>query len=113
MSGGPRAQYGRRISEELPVPLRSWLRTLPALAAVALMCVAATAPPRAAAWCPPPPCGTFSQSGSGASAVDFQLGDAVRQPLPLGVSAAACSVEVVPTGWTSASFTLWEWDPVT
>lgn len=93
------------------MPLRSWLRVLPALAAAALMCVAATAPP----LMPAPvvaPCGTFAESGGGDSTLHFQSGDAVRQPLPWGMAAAACSVRVVASGWTSVNVALLEWDPV-
>jgi len=95
------------------VPPRSWLRALPALAAAALLCVAATAPPPSVGPFPPPPCGTFTESGGGDSTVRFQGGDAVLQPLPLGLPAAACSVRVVASGWTNVNVALWEWDPVT
>jgi hypothetical protein len=65
----------------------------------------------------PPPvaaqCLDFSHTGPGDSAVTFTGGDAVLQPLPTGITLAACSLSVNGSYYSTANTSVIEWDPTT
>ena len=86
-------------------------RITPGLAVTALLCLAAAAPQRPQ-MPEPPPCVTFSQSGGGDSVIQIGFGGAVRQPLPPGLSIAACSLSVRGMGISNAYIVVREWDPL-
>ena len=94
------------------------LRALPSLIALTLMGVAARSPARfgASAAPPPqlqPPCDQFSSQAVGDSTTLFADGAGIIQPLPTGLSVAACSLRTESTGLTWANITVREWDPTT
>src|SRR5262245_21044072 len=88
-------------------------RAIPALAVISLFALVAArssapnmaAPPRIA------PCEEYTLAGGGASTVLFNGGDGILQPFPPEMSAAACSVHVAGTGWSTAIVRALEWDP--
>ena len=91
------------------------VRVLPALASLALLCLAAAGP---APMMPAPPplftyCQQVSETGGGSLTQFLSQGTGVSHPLPAGLSVAACSLRVVGTGWTSSELRVKELDPVT
>ena len=97
------------------------VRALPGLAVVALLCLAATAPPPSVGPAPPPTylpnCGLLLDSGGGDSTYVFAAGQGMTQPLPAGASAASCSLSTDILGSYNVTqfmqVTLREWDPLT
>jgi hypothetical protein len=94
-----------------------FLRVLPGLAVLALLCVAATAPRTPLMPVAPPPlfsyCPQPTQTGGGTTLDPFANGAGVSQPLPAGITVAACSLHVDATGWTNSELRVREWDPLT
>jgi hypothetical protein len=91
-------------------------RFLPALLVAALLCLAAAAPQAPQMPAPNPqaaPCSTFTFAGGGGNALVIGHGGAIRQPLPAGISMAACSLGVTTSYyWGGGMATVSEWDPV-
>lgn len=98
-------------------------RAVPAVAVLALLALVAAAPPGVRpgpvllTGAPPsqfyPPCETFLASGGGDSTYVFPRDRGIAQPLPVGVTAASCSLRVVGYGWNFARVVLEQWDPLT
>ena len=61
-----------------------------------------------------PPCETFLASGGGDSVYSFPNSQGITQPLPPGVTTAACSlrVEASPSAYNGMRTTLEQWDPL-
>ncbi len=100
------------------MPLPNWLRVLPALAVFELLGLAATAPrPSTIGVAPPsqfyPPCDVFAFAGSGDSVIAFPADAGITQPLPPGIAAVSCSLQVLATGYSFARVLLRQWDPAT
>ena len=91
-------------------------RAIPSILVVTLLCVAAAAPQAPQMPAPYPqaaPCSTFSFTGGGGSALVIGHGGGIRQPLPAGISAAACSLGITTAYyWGGAQVSVSEWDPV-
>ena len=98
------------------VSLRLVSRSVPVLAATALLCVAATrsAPPNMMPAPPPGSCnGQYALTGPGANVFQYNGAAGFQQPLPDGLAMASCSLHVEGTGWTSSKMIAVEWDPLT
>ena len=92
-------------------------RAWPALATMALLALSAAAPAPLRTGPAPPSqatatCDPFSQSGAGASTYTFDAGSGLRQPLPVGMPIAACSLRANATGWNNANIRIVEWNPL-
>src|SRR5215467_1990408 len=96
---------------------RNLPKVVPAIAVTALLALAAAAPQPPQMPAPPPqaaPCSTFSYAGGGGSALAIGNPGAIRQPLPSGITMAACTLGVSTSYyWGGAAITVSEWDPVT
>ena len=95
-------------------------RAIPGLLVVALLALAAAAPGHDTAGPAPPPqlqppCTDFAIAVPGDSSIALSSLGGVEQPLPAGLSVAACSLRVVgpSTWWGFARITLRAWDPTT
>lgn len=91
------------------------VRVLPGLAVLALLCLAAAHPPAPTMPAPPPLfsyCPELADSGGGTSTTEFSQGAGVSQPLPAGLTVAACSLRVQATGWSWSQVQMMEWDPL-
>ena len=114
------------------MPARTWKRALPVLAApqlerlipaivvTALLGLAAAAPTRrpAVPAMPSPtpgaaPCVEFSHTGGSDDAILCTAGSGLLQPLPDGVTLAACSLSVTSGTYGSATLRVHEFDPAT
>jgi hypothetical protein len=95
---------------------RNLSKLIPAIAVTGLLALAASAPQAPQMPAPNPqaaPCSTFSYTGGGNSLLVIGHGGAIRQPLPSGISMAACSLGVTsPYYWGGGLVTVMEWDPV-
>lgn len=97
----------------------NWLRALPVLATIELLTLAAIAPrPAAVGVAPPsqayPPCDAFAYAGGGDSVLAIVPNAGVAQPLPAGISMAACSLRVTSSTFNAAASVLVrQWDPTT
>ena len=96
-------------------------RAFPALAVLALLCLAAAAPGPTVGLAPPsqyfPGCNLLLDTGGGDSTYEFIVDHGITQPLPAGITAAGCSLQtdlVGPDIYTKyLRVSLREWDPLT
>ncbi len=93
---------------------RMIVRALPALAVLALLALAGAGPPP---MMPAPPplfnyCTQPTLAGGG-SLTTILEGSGVTQPLPVGMTVAACSLRAEANGWTDADLRIRECDPLT
>ena len=100
---------------------RAIARVVPALAVLALLAVAAAAPPPGIGPAVPsqfyPGCDLLLDSGGGDSSYTYAVDHGITQPLPAGITAAACSLRTDILSSYNVSLylrtTLREWDPLT
>ena len=97
-----------------------WLRTVPTLAILALLAIAALSPrPGARAsdgerLLATSPCDLPLLSGGGiGSSFTLQAYDGVTQPMMLSANAAACSLTLDPPGYCFGRVEIIQWDPLT
>ena len=94
-------------------------RAIPSLLVIALLALAAAAPGHDAAGPAPPPqlqppCEDFAIAVPGDSSIEFSGLAGVEQPLPAGLSVAACSLRATGNSYYGyARITLRAWDPTT
>ena len=96
------------------------VRALPALAVLALVALAAAAPPHIAGPAAPSQyysgCNLLLASGGGDSSYTYPVDHGITQPLPAGITAAACSLHTDILSSFNESLhlrtTLREWDPL-
>jgi hypothetical protein len=97
------------------------VRALPVLGVLALLCLAAAAPPPGVGPAAPSQyfsgCDLLLESGGGESAYSFPADQGITQPLPAGITAASCSLRTDIVGSQNETkllrVTLREWDPLT